>query len=434
MTRLLILAVAFSAAAVADEAWVELGPSGAIARYASRQSKTCPSISLDGKSQAMTRRKAAGSFTALVCETAIPESVQTASIRNEKLPVPHFAKDAKPNILVIGDTGCRIKQGSDDSASTSSSKAWNIQRCDDPSAWPFREVANRGAAAKPDLVIHVGDYLYREKNCMGVKHCPGGPAGDALDTWEADFFTPAKTLLRAAPWVFVRGNHEDCNRAGNGWFTLLDPRPFARCEEFTDPYVAHAGALPLVVLDNSTASDAPCESGNAKCATQFAREVETYAGYFGKISGSNLAGAWMLMHRPVWAIKRGGEGIDVLNAALEAAWAKQAPAGIDLLLAGHTHVFEAITFGPESHHPMQIVAGNGGTKLAAAMKFDAANPQVQAAGIRDVQKIQDFGYTTIRPAGAGWAIEAHDHTGEVRVHCAAPPENSGAGASACSAR
>ncbi|MCU1262523.1 MAG: metallophosphoesterase, partial [Bryobacterales bacterium] len=282
------------------------------------------------------------------------------------------------------------------------------------------QVANNAAAAHPDLVIHVGDYLYREKNCDGVKNCPGGPAGDMMATWEADFFTPARKLLRAAPWVFVRGNHETCVRAGDGWFSLLDPRTVSGCQEFTQPYLVQAGALRLAVVDDSTATDARCAPGEAKCATQFAREVEEYARQFQTISSWGVDHAWLLSHRPVWSVKRGDEGAQVLNAALEAAWAKQRPSGVDLLLAGHTHVFEAIGFAPESGHATQLVVGNSGTKLAPPLKFDPKDAEVVHAQIREFQKIQDFGFTTLQPEGDSWRAEAHDRDGKVHVRCSVP--------------
>ncbi len=363
----------------------------------------------------MVRRAAVGTFAALVCEAAIPQGVRTASLAGAKLPLPNWAPKTRPNVVVIGDTGCRVKRGSDE-APPSADARWNIQNCASPADWPFQEVAEHAVAAHPDLVIHVGDYLYREKDCTGVQDCPGGPSGDTLETWEADFFTPARALLAAAPWVFVRGNHEDCNRAGNGWFTLLEPRRFPACAVFTAPWQVHAGALSLAVLDDSTATDAACATDNSVCATEFAREVNEFTGEFRAISQWHMQHAWLLSHRPVWALKRGG----VLNAALEAAWAKQRPAGIDLLLAGHTHLFEAIGFEPGSGHATQLVVGNSGTKLAPSAAFRPQDPDVRTAKIRDVKEIQDFGFTTLRPAGSAWIAEAHDRTGEVHVRCTVP--------------
>ena len=92
-------------------------------------------------------------------------------------------------ILVLGDTGCRIK-------------GETVQACNDPAQWPFPQVAAQAAKLKPDLVIHVGDYLYREFGCpAGDARCAGSPSGDNWTTWAADFFTPGKVASRAAPWV-----------------------------------------------------------------------------------------------------------------------------------------------------------------------------------------------------------------------------------------
>ena len=111
-------------------------------------------------------------------------------------------------VVVIGDTGCRIKGTA-------------VQDCNDPSKWPFASVASKAAESKPDLVIHVGDYLYREEPCPAGSQasCGGTPAGDTWAAWNADFFTPAKNLLAAAPWAFARGNHRIVRRCSwRGWF------------------------------------------------------------------------------------------------------------------------------------------------------------------------------------------------------------------------
>ena len=51
----------------------------------------------------------------------------------------------------------------------------------------------------------------------------GSPIPDVWSAWRDDFFVPASRLMKTAPWLFVRGNHELCSRAGPGWFYLLDP-------------------------------------------------------------------------------------------------------------------------------------------------------------------------------------------------------------------
>ena len=117
-------------------------------------------------------------------------------------------------ILVVGDTGCRIKGAA-------------LQACNDPAPGLFRRLAAAAARLKPDLVIHVGDYLYRESACpAGNAGCAGSPWGDNWITWQADFLTPAAPLLAAAPIVLVRGNHEDCRRSGAGLLRLQGPSGF----------------------------------------------------------------------------------------------------------------------------------------------------------------------------------------------------------------
>ncbi|MBC7490276.1 MAG: hypothetical protein H7240_10280 [Glaciimonas sp.] len=66
------------------------------------------------------------------------------------------------------------------------------------------------------------------------------------------FFRPASTLLHAAPWLILRGNHESCARAGQRWWRFIDPRPLTPgrdCNaaandddgDYSDPYVVPIG-------------------------------------------------------------------------------------------------------------------------------------------------------------------------------------------------
>jgi predicted phosphodiesterase len=419
--RLLLMSAMIASALPADEMWVELGPAGnsftAIARYASRDAKSCPGIQIDGHSHAMARRLNIGKFEALVCEQAIPAGTSTAKINGQALPLPSWTQKKNPHIVVIGDTGCRIKQGAEGKAAPGGK--WDIQDCASTKDWPFEEVAGSASAEKPDLVIHVGDYLYRETVCTGVKACPGGPWGDNLETWEADFFTPAKRLLLAAPWVFVRGNHEDCSRAGDGWFTLLDPRAVKTCTNYSEPYLLKTNlGVSLAMLDSNEALDNPCKQGDAVCTAEMASQTATYTNAFRTISSWHLQHAWLVTHKPVWSVRSGGpDGFHVENVIEATAWKQHRPQGIDLLLAGHTHTFEMIGFDPKSDHAMQLVIGNSGTKLVAPLNYNSSAPAVQEAQIKDYRKIQDFGYTTLTPAKAGWNVLAHERDGKIHISC-----------------
>src|ERR1700692_180109 len=65
-------------------------------------------------------------------------------------PFP-LKKDHLQKIILLGDTGCRLKE---------SKKGSVYQDCNDPTDWTYPTVALKIAAEKPDLIIHVGDYLY----------------------------------------------------------------------------------------------------------------------------------------------------------------------------------------------------------------------------------------------------------------------------------
>jgi hypothetical protein len=168
-----------------------------------------------------------------------------------------------------------------------------------------------------DLVIHVGDYYYRKTPCPAERTgCVGSAYGDSWTTWLADFFTPAAPLLSAAPWVTVRGNHELCNRGGQERRRLLDPHiASSECTAFSDPYVPHLGGLNLLVLDSADADDfsAPAEKV-AAYATQLAGLL--------KVASSH---AWLLTHRPVWALAQGKLAGQSINATLQTAIRRQIP-------------------------------------------------------------------------------------------------------------
>ena len=123
------------------------------------------------------------------------------------------ARADEPNdIVVLGDTGCRMVY-------------WQIQPCRDPADWPFAKVAasaSRKVVTGRSFILHVGDFHYRENPCIDSStECGTSPYGDNWATWQEEFFEPAKPLLLAAPWVIMRGNHEDCARAGAGWIFLF---------------------------------------------------------------------------------------------------------------------------------------------------------------------------------------------------------------------
>ena len=376
--------------------WIELGEDGrVIARVivsSNNASQTCPAINVDGVDRAMSLRQPVPAGFRPLCEFALPSAAKIASINGQALhlPIPDPA-----SVVVIGDTGCRIKGA-------------RVQDCNDMTKWPEQAVADSAASVKPDLIIHVGDYLYRESVCPedSQKKCGGTPVGDNWDTWNADFFAPAAKLLAAAPWAFSRGNHEDCGRAWRGWFYYLDPRPWTNiCWVYTPAYVVRLGAQQLVMLDSSATVE---DALDAKQVAEFTSELRSV----------HVEHAWLVDHHPFWGVKPGGSAgtVKPLSAPLEAAWEQVKPSGIEMVLSGHIHMFAVIPFA--SGRPMQVISGDGGTQLSEPVPSSVDGTVIQGTAVRGSQTRIDFGYTWLQKSKNGWDLSLRSTSGSAIVQCA----------------
>ncbi len=379
-------------------AWLELGAGDAVIARAIAASD-CPVISIDDTAYRMAvRATATEHHPNMVCETVVPEGSTTVTIGETSLPMP---KANPERVLVVGDTGCRLKSEDDE-----------FQACNDPDAWPLAKLATQAAAWKPDLIIHVGDYLYRESPCPdGNAGCAGSPWGDTWATWEADFFEPASPLLGAAPWIFVRGNHEDCERAGDGWFRYLDPRPLAvSCLDFTEPYALTIGSVEAVVLDSAAAGDTSSDDAT----------TEAYRAQFA--AAERLAGdgpAWLLTHRPFWSIADGDEPgtfVEWTTATYTDAGYLQPPAAFRMVIAGHVHMGQMLTFTAESGRPLELIAGNSGTQL------EMENGVFTGRDVGDDTLVSgwrwaEFGFIGIEHVDTGWVATMHLLDGRTPLSC-----------------
>jgi len=187
---LCVFAIPGARAADLPGPWVEFASDGGIdVRAITAPGMPCPKVTADGAPVPSKTRgepdATGGLYPVQVCvaHAATPPRVAAA----DGVPVPVAPATIK-RIVVIGDTGCRLK-------------GTFVQDCNDPVKWPFATVARLAAARHPDLVIHVGDYHYRETPCPADRPgCAGSPYGDNWAVWQKDFFEPAAPLLAAASW------------------------------------------------------------------------------------------------------------------------------------------------------------------------------------------------------------------------------------------
>lgn len=385
-----------AAEAVPERMWVEAVQAGRDLRVTAH-GEACPTAVIDGRPRALHLRAAADTdFPVAVCSTSLRPQDRIVTVGESRMALP---SEHPHRIVILGDTGCRIKGAA-------------VQACDDWKAWPFARVAALAAARKPDLIVHVGDYLYRESACPGGNvHCSGTPHGDTWATWDADFFAPAGPLLTAAPWVFVRGNHESCARAAKGWFRLLDAAPTPpTCPAESAPFAVDIGGLSLVAVDGADADDRDVSGDQAFRAQVVAGEAL-----------SPTPGFWLITHRPIWAIvpaKVGPIGpVDIaLNRSEQVAVRGLDLGRVQLVVSGHIHEFESLDFGPG--RPPQLVVGTGGdiAEKGTSPRIDRRTIEIDGKSA-DFMQFARFGYLVLDRDGNGWKGGFHDVWDKVVATC-----------------
>jgi len=412
-----------SASASTLAAWVQLGPYNEQHREpnvvvrAIIDGAECPVLRADGQPQPMKLRAApetvlkgvaSARFPVRSCEANVPS--HTLGLAFDAMPLP-VTRGEPRRIVIIGDTGCRVdhKKGEDS----------RPQDCNDAEAWPYAKIARHAAEARPDLVIHVGDYHYREAACPeGWIGCKGTPHGLGWDVWNADFFAPSAPLFAAAPWIMVRGNRETCERAGEGWFRFLDANAMPKeCSDFTEPIAITMGDFTIVVMD--TASADPKEPAVKKLKPDGLNELlQSQFQTAGRLLARDAEG-WLLTHRPLYGLRShrsaGPNNIASYvfdNTTLPAAASQPADplSRFQMIISGHVHIFEALNVeaivgGQTLHRTPQLVVGIGGDTLEpveAGCNVEGRAGTVKAQGLA----IRRFGF-------AVWDRERKDWRGSL---------------------
>jgi hypothetical protein len=309
------------------------------------------------------------------------------------------------------------------------------------------------------LVIHVGDYVYRGTpgsiEVGGIKrgtydagdyapddeYCQlrdpyvsqNGPGSSLLDGWSAwreDFFVPAAPLLSRAPWVVARGNHELCSRAGPGWFYFLDPHSGLlggelRCPaqvqggdplpnlRFSEPYQLDVGDRRLLVMDTPNACD------------QHANFPDLYAAQFAALAQHRDGKpVWLITYRPIWGVDWPNQGTyQTSNVTLQQALGQGSALSpsVELVLSGHIHRFEALTF-PGMQRPPQLVVGNSGISLATNELVGTFRTGLDRGEVEGLA-VNAFGYLDARPEP--WTGSLIGTSGETLAKCASDMRNGG---------
>lgn len=273
-------------------------------------------------------------------------------------------------------------------------------------------------------------HVQRTRNAL-PSMMPASPtcqvSGVTTGVWYADFFEPSLSLLTAAPWIVLRGDHETCDRAGHGFFLFLYPRKLENwtasdCWNYTETYSVPFANEQFLVVDDSVIDyfklDQQCPEGsevqedalNVSLYTEGAlsnetifERIEHFRRQFQTVEANKLPDVTNILgtHRPIFGVACDKGKYITLDWTLQQALGDSTLKGISAMISGHKHWFQGIVYEDHSW-PMSIVVGNGGTKLETSrMKREMANEtaieglKVHGARIDKAFTSSLFGYSVM---------------------------------------
>ena len=265
----------------------------------------------------------------------------------------HPTASSPLRIAILGDTGCRLKENKGQPF---------YQNCQSKEEWPYPEVVKTIAQEPYDFAIHTGDYHYREQ-CSDPKKCPqlSRSLGYGWLAWWDDFYQPTQPLFKKSPILFVRGNHEDCQRAFSGWgpLSVLQKKFEDSCQEIEPYQWIEIEDLVLINFDDSAFDDrsAWSELDQKKWLSILSELADRARSLNGKKE------IWFLAHKPVFGFVPSREDAEpqVINENLKKLMIQsKLVKEIDYFQSGHIHN-QQVARDPQG--PLQVIVGHTGTSL-----------------------------------------------------------------------
>lgn len=241
------------------------------------------------------------------------------------------------------------------------------------------------------------------------------------------FFSPAKPILNPAPWIFVRGNHENCERNGwQGWFLLLDPHPLTQTPSplqrgvpHTKPFQVPLDRQNVVVMDTTDILDDEfTDQPDPTLIRQYAVDFDVISKMI-----DPRESYWLVGHRPIWAVATIQESSVVTAAPLEATLRSalqksslaKLPASVNMILSGHIHLFESLNFADD--RPRQFVFGAGGTERDPALTDTMLNRRHDILALLNIESknidiYNDFSFGLIQRDENRWQVAVKNTAGE----------------------
>lgn len=449
---------------------------GVVAASSNKQSKQVQQNSIP-----MVSRNNPNHFSVVVCEALIEfDKSYQIQFSNKSIALP-MVKSNPENIQVFGDTGCKSKEQGKKGGCFEGSPAMPFKVMADLGAkqkpdlvlhmgdFNYRGTSGKTYFTQKDsngqLVQEVqwpydaGDGLGQSEHCG---QAPGTPfysqsatnanRPDIWRNWHDDLFKSAQQLMQAAPWVIARGNHELCSRAGPGYFYFLDPHsdlikgdrqiscpaPDVKKDAMANSvqipsYQVNFDNLNIVVMDSANACDSYDDSPYKAVFQNVMADVN-------KLASGAQTPSWLVTHRPIWGI----EGYDaststgctsknqygcisqMLQDAIKAQPSQSLADQIKLVLTGHMHQFESISF-PQSSRPPALIVGSSGVALSgsgiytAQTKVDGLAATMLSTNTQIIynnKKQPAFGFMSLQLGNnSDWQGQLLDTKGNTVVNC-----------------
>jgi hypothetical protein len=328
------------------------------------------------------------------CQSDVPapkDGVRSARVGG--ITVPSKLPATFTKIAMIGDTGCRI-DGDEDIEDIDVQDCTKTTGVDPADYWPLATNARSIAREKPDMTVFTGDFYYREDPCpTGFElRCGGSPApvpgyqfNDTDYGWMADVFIPMAPVFQAAPVLAVRGNHEQCDRGGNGWYLFFEvsssgspaacapsviggpTRPDIAPSWFFDAPIRKGRTLRIVAVDSAYGKNFEISDW----VTTQRLAYETAAEFSRPVKGRE---SWLVTHRPMFGIEPIQESLPGLlqwTSIDQTAAGQGLISNYQLMVASHVHVAQVVKIPGQ---PPQMVVGNGGSKPDISSKSSYVRP------------------------------------------------------------
>jgi len=201
------------------------------------------------------------------------------------------------------------------------------------------------------------------------------------------------------------GNHEDCERAHEGYRLMLNNEEWGKdCKKMEAPQIIELGDITLVNLDSSSVNDTPDPS-----ASQEKEWVEALNKVSKKLEEQKRKNVWIISHKPFYGMAPFTKTYLPLNLNLRKYLEKsELIKKVQYIFSGHVHT-SMIVKG--DNFPMQIVLGDGGTKLTD-MSAPINENMLKFFNYKSAEIVQGgFGYMMMTKKDKHWTMEFKDAEG-----------------------